>query len=263
MTRLTVRRVILVLFLICSLMTCGIGSAAAATLDNACALLFEKLYANIAARGEVVALLPDKDEVAIEFHDDLVPAYGAELLVFSGMSAQPAAVSGSDTVLEENLPANPTLIFRGSVNVREAAGHLNLAYVNPGSDKFTVGDQVFLPVPVQFYITPVRNLTPHALFGPQATTAIARMLHTLPGIEVFNLPASNRKTVDFLMGKCRNEGHYGLIVQPYVMLQNNYHKVQLRITSLFSGQSLGTLVEKFTPYIAAPPPAPAYNRPGR
>lgn len=241
----------------------GIRVAAAATLDNACALLFEKLYANIAARGEVVALLPDKDEVAIEFYDDLVPVYGAELMVFSGTADKPAIESGSDSVIEENLsPAKPTMIFRGSVTVREAAGHLNLAYVNPGADKFTEGDQVFLPTPIQIYITPVRNLTPYPAFGSEATAAIARMLKTLPGIEIFNLPASNRKTVDFLMTKCRNEGHYGLVVQPYVMFQSNFYKVQLRLTSLFSGQSLGTMVEKFTPYTAAPP-ASAYNRPRR
>ena len=252
----------LILTVICCLLIGGVGSAAAATLDNACALLFEKLYANIVARGEIVALLPEKDEVVIEFDDDLIPAYGAELMVFavSGDRPAPAATSAAEEVVEETIPANPTLIFRGSVTVSEAAGHLNMAYVNPGSEKFAEGDRVFLPAPVQLYITPVKNLTPYPYFTPQATSAIARMLKTLPGIAIFNLPASNQKTVAFLLGKCRNEGRYGLIVQPDILMPGNRSKVQLRLTSLFSGQSLGTLMENFTPAMASPPPPTRYNQ---
>jgi len=255
------RRVVLTLLVICGLLTGGIGSAAAATLDNACALLFEKLYANIAARGEIVALLPEKDEVVIEFDDDLIPAYGAELMVFAVSGDRPvsAATAAEEEVVEETIPANPTLIFRGSVTVSESAGHLNLAYVNPGSEKFAEGDRVFLPTPVQLYITPVKNLTPYPYFAPQATAAIARMLKTLPGIAIFNLPASNQKTVAFLLEKCRNEGRYGLIVQPDILMPGNRSKVQLRLTSLFSGQSLGALTENFTPALAPLPPT-RYNQ---
>lgn len=262
MTRLTAsRRVILTLVVICSLLAGGLGSAVAATLDNACALAFERLYANIAARGEIVALLPDKDEVIIEFDDDLVPAYGAELMVFANSgdnsAAPPPPADGS--VIEETIQAEPTLIFRGSVTVSEVAGHVNLAYVNPGSEKLAAGDRIFLPTPVQLYITPVKNLTPYPQFSAQATVAIARMLKTFPGIEVFNLQGSNQKTVAFLLEKCREQGRYGLIVQPDILMPGNRSKVQLRLTSLFSGQSLGTLIESFTPAIAPPPPA-AYGR---
>ncbi|MCK5915215.1 MAG: hypothetical protein KAG92_03665, partial [Deltaproteobacteria bacterium] len=224
-------RALLSLLLLCGCLFAAPSSAPAATLDNACALLFEKLYANLAARGEIIAVLPDEGEVIIEFVDDLVPAYGAELLVFG---------SNLETATEES---SPTLIFRGSVTVSETAGHLNRALVTAGSEKFSEGDQVFLPLPIQLYITPVKNLTPYLYFTSQATTAIARMLGTFPGIEVFNLAASNQKTVDFLMEKCRNAGRYGLIVQPYVLMQSNRSKVQLKLASLFSGHSLGVLVE--------------------
>ena len=255
----------MVLLLLCSCLSLGVGSTYAATLDNACALLFEKLYANIAARGEIVALLPDKNEVVIEFVDDLVPAYGAELLVF-GSTILPAAETGNETgnEAEPSAPADvvagqATLIFQGSVTVSETAGHLNMAYVNAGSEKFSVGDQVFLPAPVQLYITPVRNLTPYPNFGSQATTAIARVLGTFPGIAVFNLPASNQKTVDFLMNKCRTAGRYGLVVQPYIMMQGSSGKVQLRLVSLFSSQSLDVLAESFIPPLVSVP-APVYNQ---
>lgn len=256
------RRLLLVLLLLGGCLSIP-GSAAAATLDNACALLFEKLYANIAARGEIVALLPEKNEVVIEFADDLVPAYGAELLVFGQSSpVTDATESESNSDSEPQTPASAvsqSLIFRGSVTVSETAGHLNLAYVNSGAEKFFIGDLVFLPAPVQLYITPVRDLTPYQIFAPQATTAIGRMLGTFPGVEFLNLPASNQTTVDFLKNKCRTGGRYGLIVQPYILMQGTNCKIQLRLVSLFSGQSLGVLAEKFIPAVVQSQ-VPRYNQ---
>ena len=252
----------LVRFKVSSLLWLGVfmlissGAVQAATLDNACALLLEKLNANIAAQGEIVALLPDSDEVVIEFIDDLVPAYGAELLVFRNSGAE--AELENEQVVEQDVAQAP-LIFEGSVTVSEAAGHLNRAFVNRNSEKLMVGDQIFLPTPVQLYITPVKNLTPNPYFGPQVTAAFARMLKTFPGIEIYNLPASNQKTVNFLLGKCRNLGRYGLVVQPYVLMQNNRSKVQLRLVSLFSGQSLDVMAENFTPIMMQPQPA-VYGR---
>ncbi len=259
-----IRRLILSLLFLGGFLLSGSAISQAATLENACALLLEKLNANIAAQGEIVALLPESDEVVIEFIDDLVPAYGAELLVFSSAGDVPSPeevqseeVQSQKVQTEELSTAHAPLIFQGSVTVSEAAGHLNRAFINPGSEKFSVGDQIFLPSPVQLYITPVKNLTPYPYFGPQVTASMVRMLKTFPGIEIFNLQGSNQKTVNYLRDQCRNQGRYGLVVQPYVMMQGNRSKVQLRLVSLFSGQSLGPLAENFSP-----PPmlvAPQYN----
>ena len=220
--------------------------AQAATLENAFAVLFEKLNANIAANGEVIALLPEKDEVVIEFSGDLVPAYGAELLVFGD----------SLKVSQENVgnagESLPLKVYRGSVTVNESAGHLNRAMVVEGRGQFAEGDQVFLPAPVLLYVTPVKNLTPYPHFIGQATRSITRLLNTFSSLQVFSLPASNQKTVDFLTQKCRNEGRYGLVLQPFVVIQNGRSKAQLRLFSLFSGQSLGVLEDEFTAF-AAPP----------
>ncbi len=256
MTKLAVfQRRVSISILLAFFLLAGSGISRAATIENACALLLEKLNANIAAQGEIVALLPENDEVVIEYIDDLVPAYGAELLVFSNPEIKTEPAEGE--VEELNL-AHAPLIFQGSVTVSEAAGHVNRAFINPGSAKFAVGDQIFLPSPVQLYVTPVKNLTPYPYFGPQVTTAMARILKTFPGIEIFNLQGSNQKTVTYLRDQCCKQGRYGLIVQPDVITQGTRSKVQLRLTSLFSGQSLGALSEKFTPP-ARPAPAP-YNQ---
>ncbi|MEA3332146.1 MAG: hypothetical protein U9Q58_00925 [Pseudomonadota bacterium] len=223
-----------------------VRTAQAATLDNAFAVLFEKLNANISAVGEVVALLPEKNEVIIEFSGDLVPAYSSELLVF-GESAE--TLSEEDGSTDHN---RPVMVYRGYVTVNESAGHLNRALVAEGRRQIVEGDQVFLPAPVVLYVTPVKNLTPYPYFTNQATLSISRLLSTFPSLQVFSLPGSNQKTVGFLQQKCRREGRYGLVLQPLVVFQNGRSKAQLRITSLFSGQSLGALAEEFRPFVAPP-----------
>ncbi len=224
----------------------GVRIAHAATLESSFAILFEKLNANVSANGEVVALLPEKDEVVIEFSGDLVPSYGAELLVFSDAAEASQEGAGSEAEIRS------AKVYRGSVTVSESAGHLNRAIADEGRDQFNEGDHVFLPLPVKLYITPVKNLTPNPYFTGQATRSIAGLLSTFSSMEVFSLSASNQKTVDFLTQKCRNEGRYGLVLQPFIVFQNGRSKAQLRLISLFSGQSLGVLENEFTAF-AAPP----------
>lgn len=218
-------------------------------MEGAFALLFEKLNANLTARGEIVALLPEKHEMIIEFAGDFVPAYGAELLVF-GVANEPAADEGEKGDAGGVLPV---MIYRGAVLVDESAGHLNRVTITEGNDLFVEGDQVFLPTPVQLYVTPVKNLTPNPYFSSQATAAIAALLRSFANFAVFSLPASNQKTVAALTGKCRGEGRYGLLVQPQVVSQDGRNKAQLRLTSLFSGQDLGVLENEFNPLMAVPP----------
>ena len=240
------RRAVSIRILILCLSFFWVSVAQAATLENAFAVLFEKLNANLAAKGEVVAIVPEKNEVIIEFSGDLVPAYGAELLVFGDSAEAPQENADSG---DENRPVK---VYRGSVTVSESAGHLNCAIVDEGLSRFVEGDKVFLPSPVSLYITPVRNLTPNPYITGQATRSIGSFLSTVSGLQVFSVPASNQKTVDFLKQKCRNEGRYGLVLQPFVVIQNGRSKAQLRLISLFSGQSLGVLEEGFTAF-AAPP----------
>ncbi len=216
----------------------------AATLESAFAIIFEKLNANIAAQGEVVAVLPEKNEVIVEFSGDLVPSYGSELLIF-----------GSSVETDEGETGSPSpMVYRGFVTVRESAGHLNRAIIDEGGNQFAEGDQVFLPAPVLLYITPVKNLTPNPYFTSQATQSIGRLLSTFSGLQVFSLPASNHKTVNFLQQKCRHEGRYGMVLQPFIVFQNGRTKAQIRIISLFSGQSLGAIEDEFAAYAPPPPP---------
>ncbi len=230
-------------------MVVGTVQARAATLDSALALVFEKLHDNLAARGTIVARLSENDEVVIEFEDNRVPSFGSELLVFSPARSETTADAAEES---REVP----LIYHGSVTVREADGHLNIALIDEGRDLVSEGDLVFLPRPVRLYISPVRNLTPYYYFTAQATQSIGRLLAPFKIWQVFTLPGSNQRTVAYLKQQCRSQGRYGLVLQPFIVNLNGGFQVQLRLTSLFSGITLGTLTEKFKPFVNLTPRGP-------
>ncbi|HDS16149.1 MAG TPA: hypothetical protein ENN66_05985 [Proteobacteria bacterium] len=209
------------------------GSAQATSIENACALVLEKLNANLAARGEIIALLPGGDYL-VEF-DDLVPAYGAELLAF-----------GDAVELDEQgdaVAASP--IFRGSVTVMESSGHLCRMRVEEGGEGLVVADRVWVPEPVVVYLTPVGNLAADPGLAAQLARALAAQLPGFGNLRVFSLPNANQTTVDFLRRQCRGQGLYGMLIQPGIVLQNERYKVRLSLTSLFSGQPLAPLEQEF------------------
>ena len=235
------------------------GTAGAATLDSALSAAFSKLNSNLMARGVIVAVLPETNEVAIEYDDEPVPTYGSELLVFAEASPQSESVAEGEEIVEENaaVAESRPLLYHGSISVSEAAGHLNLANIDEGRGLIAEGDLVFLPRPVRLYLTPVRNLSPYPYFTPQAIQSIRRLLKVFPGWEAYSLPASNQATVNTLRQQCRSQGRYGLVVMPFIVFQRNRFEVQLRVTSLFSGLPLRALTEEFTPFVNLVPAAPS------
>ncbi|MBN2706894.1 MAG: hypothetical protein JXR89_10695 [Deltaproteobacteria bacterium] len=224
-----------------------ISSAHATSIESACALVLEKLNANLAAHGEIVALLPGGDYL-VEF-DDLVPTYGAELLVF-----------GDSAELDERADASAgSPIFRGSLTVMESSGHLCRMRVEEGGEGLVVADRVWVPEPVIVYLTPVGTLAADPGLAAELTRALAAQLPGFGNLRVFSLPAVNQTTVDFLRRQCRGQGLYGMLIQPFIIFQNERYKVRLSLTSLFSGQPLPALEQEFKGFIQ---PSASSHAPG-
>lgn len=202
----------------------------ASTPDAGCRRLLAKIYSNLAATGEIIAVLPENREVLIEYPAEMIPAYDAELLAFPE--------------LDEGGGPTP-----GLLRVSEVAGHLNRALIEEGSAAdFKVGDRVGLPRPILMYLTPVANLTPYPGLTNQFTAALAAQLPRLEGVRIFSLAGSNQETVAFLQQQCRRQGLYGILLQPFVSLVNGRVRLELRPTSLYSAQRLGIFTDDLRPF---------------
>lgn len=205
---------------------------AASSPDASCGRLLEKICANLMASGRVEAIMAGSNELIVAYESEPIPAYGAELMVFAPAGSADAAGGA----------------FRGVIKVAEAAGHLNRALVDDGSfSDFKVGDRVGLPQPVKLFLTPVRNLTPYPGLENQFATALAARLPRLPGILFFSLPGSNQTTIDYLLQQCRQEGRYGLILQPGISLVNGKLRFEMRSISLYNGRSLQPFTDDLKP----------------
>ncbi|MGB9499752.1 MAG: hypothetical protein ACKVE4_08355 [Dissulfuribacterales bacterium] len=221
-------------------------SAGAASLTDALVSLFDQVEQNLYSSGRIVSIIKEKNEAILEFADDTIPGAGAEFLVY-------------DTSIQDK--KNPekafSRTFKGVVSIIESAGSVSRALIVRQEKTLVVGDQVMIPVPVIAYVAPVKNMTGFPPLTREATEVISLQLGRLTTMKIAGIPRINQILIDQLQNELRQEGRYGLIIQPYLMVVNGQSKAQLKLISLFSGQSLGVLSEDFFafPGQGAMPPA--------
>ena len=208
--------------------------AGAASLSDALVSLFDRLEQNLYSNGHIVSIIKDKNEVILEFADDTVPGVGAEFLVYD------AGVKD-----EKNPEKVFNRIFKGVVSIVESAGSVSRALIVQQEKPFIVDDHVMVPAPVMAYVAPVKNLTGFYPLTREATEVMALELGRFPTMKIAGIPQVNQIIIDQLRSQLRREGRYGLIIQPYLMVVGGQSKAQLKLISLFSGQSLGVLSEDF------------------
>ncbi len=203
-------------------------------MSDALVSLFDRLEQNLYSNGHIVSIIKDKNEVILEFADDTVPGVGAEFLVYD------AGVKD-----EKNPEKVFNRIFKGVVSIVESAGSVSRALIVQQEKPFMVDDQVMVPAPVMAYVAPVKNLTGFYPLTREATEVMALELGRFPTMKIAGIPQVNQIIIDQLRGELRRQGRYGLIIQPYLMVVRGQSKAQLKLISLFSGQSLGVLSEDF------------------
>jgi hypothetical protein len=232
----------LLLFLVLTAtMVAAPGAARAATLTDAVVALFSTLSDNLFCRGRVVAVLEEQHELILEFSTSQVPHEGAELVVYD--------VSEQDA-------GNPEKAFNrhpvGVVTVVESEGPVARALVVSMDKPAAVGQVVMIEPPVQVYITPVQNVIGYPPLTREAVEVIALQAAAWPALKISGIARVDRGVVEILRRQvAESEADYGLLIQPYLLTVNGQAKVQFKLQSLYSGQSLGVLSEDFFSYPAA------------
>ena len=213
---------------------CFTVSAGAASLTDALVSLFDQVEQNLYEKGQIVSIIKEKNEAILEFVDGSVPGEGVELLVYdAGIQDQ----KNPEKVFNR--------IFKGVVSVVESAGSVSRALIVRQEKAFAIGDQVLIPVPIMVYIAPVKNMTGFFPLTREATEIMALELGRFPTMKISGIPQVNQLLIDQFQNELRREGRYGIIIQPYLLVVNGQGKAQLKLISLFSGQSLGVLSEDF------------------
>jgi len=221
-------------------------SAGAASLTDALVSLFDQVEQNLYGKGQIVSIIKEKNEAILEFTGGIVPGEGAEFLVYD---------AGTQDQKDPEKAFNR--IFKGVVSVVESAGSVSRALIVRQEKTFAIGDQVMVPAPVMAYIAPVKNLTGFLPLTPEATEVMALELGRFSTMKITGIPQVNQVQIDQLQNELRKEGRYGFIIQPYLLVVNGQSKAQLKLISLFSGQSLGVLSENFFAFPGQGPGQPA------
>ncbi len=247
------RRLLLATLLGLLLLLLAPGSRArAATLSDAVTSLFSQLEDNLFGQGKIVAVMKAENEVIVEFTEGAVPHAGAELLIYDE----------HDRDLHKPQKAF-TRRYKGVIAVLEAGGRVARAQIVREDQPFAEGDTARLPVPIMVFITPVQNLTGYPPFTAEATQLISLQVGKRPTLKIEGLQRVDGQVLSQLQSRLRQAGRYGLIIQPYLVTVNGQSKAELKLISLFSGQSLGVLSEDFFAFPAGgmPVPVPYPGRP--
>jgi len=209
-------------------------SAGAASLTDALVSLFDQVEQNLYSNGHIVSIIKDKNEAILEFADGTIPGAGTELLAYD-VSKQ-----------EQKSPQKAfRRMFKGVISVVESAGSVSRALIVRQEKTLAVGDQVMIPVPIMAYVAPLKNMTGFQPLTREAMEIMALELGRFSTMKISGIPQVNQILIDQLRNELRKEGRYGLIIQPYLIVVNGQSKAQLKLISLFSGQSLGVLSEDF------------------
>jgi len=220
-------------------------SAGAASLTDAVVSLFDQVEQNLYSKGQIVYINKEKKEAILEFDDGTIPGAWAEFLVYDA------------SIQDEKNPEKAfSRIFKGVVSIVESAGSVSRALIVRQEKILVIGDQVMIPVPIMAYVAPVKNMTGFFPLTRETTEVISLQLGRFSTMKIAGIPQVNQILLDQLRNKLRQEGRYGLIIQPYLIVVDGQSKAQLKLISLFSGQSLGVLSEDFFAFTgqnSAPP----------
>ncbi len=221
-------------------------SAGAASLTDALVSLFDQVEQNLYGKGQIVSIIKEKNEVILEFAGGTVPGEGAEFLVYD-----------ASTQDQKNPEKAFSQTFKGVVSVVESAGSVARALIVRQEKTLMVGNQVMIPVPIMAYVAPVKNMTGFPPLSREATEVISLQLGRFTTMKIAGIPQVNQILLDQLQHELRQEGRYGLIIQPYLIVANGQSKAQIKLISLFSGQSLGVLSEDFFAFPGQNPSRPS------
>ncbi|MBN2233182.1 MAG: hypothetical protein JW781_10250 [Deltaproteobacteria bacterium] len=247
----------LLLFLLLTAVVVAPGAARAATLTDAVVALFSTLSDNLFCRGRVAAVLDEQRELILEFGGRQVPHEGAELVVYE-------VSERDDDKPEKTFARRPV----GIVTVVESAGPVARAVVVKMDEPAAPGQEVMVEPPVRVYITPVQNIIGYPPLTREAVEVIALQAAAWPALKITGIARVDRGVIETLRRQvAESDAGYGLLIQPYLLTVNGQAKVQFKLQSLYSGQSVGVLSEDFFSYPAAAggapvsPSVPAYPPP--
>jgi len=121
------------------------------SLDQAFSDIFSKLIKQFSYEGVVVALIPERDEVAVQFENNFIPPIGAEVTIYRHKKKLFNQLTGKFIgYLNEHV---------GTITIQDKVGTVALGEIVENNGHIRVGDNARFTKRVIIYVKSISNLT--------------------------------------------------------------------------------------------------------
>lgn len=121
------------------------------TLDQAFSEIFSKILKQFSYNGEVVALIPDRDEAALQFENNIIPPVGAEVLIYRPVKKIYNQITGKFIgYINQKV---------GMVSITDHVGTVAIGTIIDNSGNIKVGDKARFTKKLVIILKGIKNLT--------------------------------------------------------------------------------------------------------
>ncbi len=200
------------------------------TLDQAFSEIFSKLLKQFSYEGEVVAIIPERDEAAVQFENNFIPPIGAEVTVYRHQRKLFNQLTGKFIgYLDEHV---------GTISIKDKVGTVALGDIveNPGHMK--AGDNARFTKRVVIYVKGINNLTEKPTQAYDIQSYLELAAGKFPQIQLIfsqNPMMQQKKDV------------YPINMKVFIKdsISNTKKDVSIEFSSVYTGRNIGVFTSTF------------------
>ncbi len=216
------RKIVFVSFLLILLIPQVVFSK---TLDQAFSEIFSKLLKQFSYEGEVVAVLPERNEAAVQFENNFIPPIGAEVTVFRHQKKLYNQLTGKFIgYLDINV---------GIISIKDKVGTVALGDIVSNPGHIRPGDKVRFTKRVVIYLKSIKNLTEKPLQAYDVKSYLELAAGKFPRIQIIT------GNISYNMKNQPNV--YYLNMKVFLKDTDNSKKkeVSVELSSIYTGLNVG------------------------
>ena len=202
----------------------------AKTLDQAFSDIFTKILKQFSYEGEVVAIIPERDEAAVQFENNFIPPIGAEVTVFRHQRKLYNQITGKFIgYLDEHV---------GTISIKDKVGTVAIGDIVENTGNMKAGDNARFTKRVVIYVKGIKNLTekPSQAYDVQSYLELAA--GKFPSIQLVftqNQYAQQKKDI------------YPINMKVFIKdsISNTKKAVSVEFSSVYTGRNIGVYESKF------------------
>ncbi len=224
------KRLILFIFF-CFTFLSNIGIAK--TLDKAFYDIFSKVLKQFSYEGEVVAIIPERDEAAVQFENNIIPPVGAEVTIYRHEKKLYNQLTGKFIgFLDTHV---------GIISIKDKVGTVAIGDIIDNTGHIKPGDLARFTKRVVFYVKGIKNLTDKPLQAYDVESYLELAGAKFPSIQII---FPNQMQVNI---NKQSKDVYYLNMKIFIKDTENPQEkdVSVEFSSFYTGMNIGVYSDTF------------------